>query len=278
MFSASSALAAELSLEAKNTNIQTGSEFEVGFFLNTENENINAIEGGIVFPENLLQLKEIRDGNSIINLWIQKPENKDGEIAFSGITPGGYLGRNGLIFSLVFQSTGEGQGLIEAKNIKVLINDGAGTEAKTKISNLQLVFSKQTASYQAPLSKENDADQPEIFKPIVTQDPTIFNGQYFLVFATQDKGSGINHYEVREGSSPFIIAQSPYLLQDQKLDKKIYVKAVDKSGNQRIVTLPPQKPLPWYQNYWILAILIIVVIIMGITFRKILWKRFIKLK
>ncbi len=62
--------AAEISLDSKTKEIGVGSQFEVGFFLNTEGEDINAVEGKIIFPKTLLELKEIKDGNSIINFWI----------------------------------------------------------------------------------------------------------------------------------------------------------------------------------------------------------------
>ena len=48
-------------------------------------------------------------------------------------------------------------------------------------------------------------------------------------------------------------AESPYLLKNQKLNKNIFIKAVDKNGNERVAVLLPQKPLPWYEkllDYW----------------------------
>ena len=160
--------------------------------------------------------------------------------------------------------------------MKTLLNDGTGTETNTTISNLQFVISGQGPASQPAVVETKDIDIPESFEPMVASDPAIFDGKYFLVFVTQDKGSGIDHYEVREGREPFVVAESPYLLQDQNLHKKIAVKAVDRSGNERLITLPPQKPLPWYENYIILAILIIMVFITGVILRKGLWKKFIK--
>jgi len=273
LFVAYSVFAAETIFETKNSQIQVGDTLEVGFFLNTENEDINAVEGKIVFPEKLLELKEIKDGNSIINFWIERPKTKNGEIPFSGIIPGGYLGNKGLIFSVVFQSTQEGRGSIEIGNIQVLLNDGKGTEANITISNLQFVISKQAPASQPAVVERKDTDLPEVFKPIVTSDPAVFGGKYFLVFATQDKGSGIDHYEVREGKGSFILAESPYLLQNQNLDKEIAVKAVDKSGNERVITLPPQRSLPWYQNYWVWAI-----IMLGIVVIYVIWRIKLKMK
>ena len=272
LFSASSVFAAETFFETKNPEIQLGDKLEAGFFLNTTDEDINAVEGRIIFPEKLIELKEIKDGNSIINFWIERPKTSGGEILFSGIIPGGYSGKKGLILSAVFQSIEEGLGLVEVRDIKVLLNDGKGTETGVTTSNLQFAISKQAPPPKpAPLEKK-DIDMPEVFEPTVASNPTMFDGKYFLVFATQDKGSGIDHYEICEGKRQCIIAESPYLLKNQNLDEEIIVKAIDKSGNERIVTLPAQKPAVQYKNYLILAIIILVIAIMYLIW-KFLWRK-----
>jgi hypothetical protein len=268
LFFAPSVFAAETSFDVKNSSIQTGTKFEAKFFLNTDNENINAVEGKIVFPEKLLELKEIKDGDSIVNFWIDRPEAKNGEIIFSGITPGGYSGDKGLIFSLVFQSIREGLDSIEIQDIKTLLNDGKGTEANTTISNLQFAISKQASTSQPAAVEEKDTDMPEAFEPTVTSDPAIFDGKNFLVFVTQDKGSGINRYEIKETRqiffeifSKWISAKSPYVLRDQKLQSWIFVKAIDKVGNERVAELAPQKKLAWYEDYLIWVIIIVAILI-----------------
>ena len=118
-----------------------------------------------------------------------------------------------------------------------------------------------------PTAKE-DRDLPEEFAPQIAADPAIFEGKWFLVFSTQDKGSGVDHYEIQETrqaemkNKKWVIGESPYLLKDQGLKSYIYVKAIDKSGNERIVMLPPQKPLSWYENYknWLIIILGFVIV------------------
>lgn len=261
--------AAEISLDSKTKEIGVGGQFEVAIFLNTENQDINAIEGKLLFSKDLFELREIKDGNSIINFWVEKPRQTE-EVVFSGIIPGGYTGNKGLLFSAVFYAKKEGKGFIEIRNPKILLNDGQGTETKTKASVLEITVSTKEPSILPP--KKKDIEPPEPFEPIVTSDPTIFDGKYFLVFAAQDKSSGIDYYEVCEGKLQCVIAESPYLLQNQNLDEEIVVKAIDKSGNERIVTLPAQKPTVWYKNYLILAIIILVIAIAYLIWR-ILWKK-----
>ena len=256
--------AAEVSFDTKSQDIKVNQLFEVGVFINTDDESINAIEGKIIFPQDLLEIKKINDGNSIINFWIEKPKSATGgQIAFSGIVPGGYNDSRGLIFSITFLAKKEGGGAIEFSGVKALRNDGQGTEAPLTISNFKFLISNQPAGEPIPqitTPKTEDRNPPEEFTPQIAASPSIFEGKWFLVFATQDKGSGIDHYEVCEGKRKCVAAESPYLLQNQDLDEGIVVKAVDKSGNERAVTIPAQKSRAWYKDYVIVAILIIAAI------------------
>lgn len=273
-FIGNKAAAADIIISSSDKKFQAEQQFEVEIFIKTGSEDINAVEGKIVFPETLLNLKEIRDGGSIIGFWVERPKIQDASILFSGIIPGGYFGDKGLLFSAVFQTTQKGQAAIEAQDIKVFQNDGWGTEEKTAISNFQFVISKQISPII--ISEIEDLDMPEIFEPIIASDPVIFDGKYFLVFATQDKGSGIDHYEIQEGKLPFVEAESPHLLQNQELDEKIFVKAVDKKGNERITAISPPQPAIRFAKFWIwtagaaLALGVIVICFIII----ILWKKY----
>ena len=59
----------------------------------------------------------------------------------------------------------------------------------------------------------------------------MYDGQYFLSFATTDLISGLDHYEVIEGGKEYSDVQSPYLLKDQSLQKRVSVRVYDKAGN-----------------------------------------------
>jgi len=264
--------AAKLNFVSPTQEFAVGQQFQVDLVLNTENEEINAVEGKVIFPGELLELKEIRDGNSIVNFWIERPKiEQDGTICFSGIIPGGYNDGQGLILSITFLAKKEGNGAIKFGEVKALRNDGQGTEVPLTISNFQFSISKEVLTTQPPVPEIKDLEPPENFKPEIASDPTIFEGKWFLVFAAQDKGSGIDHYEVCEGKRKCLTAESPYLLQNQSLDKEIIVKAIDKSGNERSVTIPARFARAWYKDYAALTILIIVAFMYLIW--KILWKK-----
>ena len=269
--SADSVFAAEIYFLKKDDGTQASRQFQANILLNTQGDKINAIEGKIIFPSDKLELKEIKDANSVINLWIEKPRiQTENEIIFSGITPGGFEGNNGLIFSAVFLAKEKGQGIVQIQNAKALINDGSGAEIQMDVKNLEFTISDQDMVSSFLPSPENDTGQPEVFKPEIAQSPGVFEGKWFLVFSTQDKGSGIERYEIKETRWKFLSrflgwnpAESPYVLKDQKLKSYIFVRARDKSGNERLAELNPKYKSAFYQQpaIYIIALLVLLLIV-----------------
>lgn len=250
--------AAVLSLSADKKTFTEQEEFLVQVFVDSD-VSINAVEGLVKFPADLFTLKEVRDGNSSINFWVEKPaSNKSGEIFFSGITTGGSSGPNRFLFSMVLQAKKVGNGEIVFTDVQILQNDGLGTKERTTTSSLALVVGKGAGGAQANL-EIIDTLPPESFSPFIGRDTSIFDGAYFVVFSTVDKGVGVYHYEVKEGFfGDYVLAESPHLLNDQTLSKKIYVKAIDQSGNERTEEIKAQKPNRLFQSGLILGIILII--------------------
>lgn len=244
--------------ETDNKNIEVNDEFIVQAYLNTENNLVNAIEGSIVFPKDSLKLKEIRDNNSFVNLWIERPNlDKDGNIVFSGIIPGGVKDKKIFLFSMVFIAQKNSNIKIQTDKIRFIQNDKNNTELKSQNTSLIIKIDKNTSDEIVHIKDPEDNYPPEDFKPIIGRSSDIFDNKYFLVFDTQDKGVGIYHYEVREGYwGKYTQAKSPFLLKYQKLDHGIYVKAVDKKQNERVVYLNSQNA-PWYIKYIIFVIILL---------------------
>ncbi len=265
--------AASIFLDSKKDVFAKGEQFQVDVFIDSENERVNAVEGEIIFPKDLIDSLEIRSGNSSINFWIEKPKASSlGVITFSGITPGGFIGSKQFLFSIIFKSKSPGSGIVAPGKIKILQNDGNGTEVKVKNNTYSFRVNNDLAS-TADVPKIEDNSLPEDFKLSIATDPSVFEGRYFLIFATQDKESGIKQYEVKEGLfKDYKVAESPYVLEDQSLGSFIYVKAIDNSGKERVARLYPQDKI-WLAEYSILSIIILLVF--GFIFKKI-WQRFIQ--
>ncbi|MEX2515108.1 MAG: hypothetical protein WD335_03195 [Candidatus Paceibacterota bacterium] len=215
--------------------------FSVDVIVDTQGETINAVQGEILYADDSLQVKRINSGSSFVNLWIEKPQVTDGMIAFSGITPGGYYGDRGVIFSVTFETLGGGEDQIRVEDFVALLNDGSGTPADVQLS---LVRSENKTEINTDAGV--DSISPQSFSPEVVQRHRLFDNNAVLVFETQDKGSGIDRYEVKEVRFTFLRflsawqeASSPYLLRDQDLKSHIYVKAIDNAGNERIEIIAP---------------------------------------
>lgn len=239
--------AANLYFEPQQSSHAKGDVFIENLILDTQNEAINAVETKIIYPADILEVKEISTGNSVLELWTNPPSAVKGIVYFSGGKPGGYEGKEGKIISIVFKVIKNGKAEIKIGNdTKVLLNDGKGTEAalKTKSAIINVLGTKPSQDQWQQLLK-NDKTPPLPFEIKLSRDPSVFGNQYFISFATIDKETGIDYYEVLE--RPLKIkntkvpswkkTESPYLLRDQLLQSEIMVKAVDKAGNERMVKL-----------------------------------------
>ena len=182
--------------------------------------------------------------------------------AVSGAVPGGYSGGSGIIFSLVLPAySGTGvTNAIKLSSVRVYRNDGLGTQAQVSVksftignSNAAVDKSVQEQLYIGDEKKDNIP--PEVFSPQLSQDDRVFDGKWFINFSTVDKQSGIDHYEIQETRSGTIEGgkwkpvTSPYLLEDQELHSFIYVIAIDRQGNERVIKVFPRRPLSWTQQY-----------------------------
>lgn len=218
----------------------------VNVFLDTQDATVNTVSGDI-YLGNLKQNDiDIKDGNSSILFWIDKPvfESAENKISFSGITPGGLQGSKIFLFSVVVKNNTPGQNIsFVSRNGSVLLHDGTGTLVKTPLISKN-IFISLDENFNPVTQTRADKEQPEDFTPVVVQDINLYEGKNTLVFATQDKNSGIAGYKIKEGYfGSYIDAESPYVLKDQKLFKVIFVKAIDNAGNERLAVIHPQKKI-----------------------------------
>lgn len=218
----------------------------VPIHIDSEGESVNAFEVKIKFSDSLI-FRDFQEAGSIINFWIEKPFIQNNIIQFSGVSIGGYIGKKGLLINLIFEAKKD-KALIEILPLsKVLLNDGSGTSVELKVEKKFLDIRKLKVQEVI-----EDKYPPESFKIYLSRNKEIFGNKYFIVFNTTDKQSGIAYYEVAEKQGfikpnlkdlNFVKAESPHILKDQTLRSYIFVKAVDKAGNERIEYLSPKKIL-----------------------------------
>lgn len=271
--------AAVLYLEPSNNEYHQGDTFISEIRINTK-ECINTVEVNLSFPQDILKVIDFSQGNSILNIWVKHPKiiQESGLISFSGGIPGGYCGRisgdpgeSNLIGRIIFKANENEIGLeTEAKiyfleNSQVLLNDGLGTSAelftREAIYSILIKSLKPLDEWEKELERDNIF--PESFKIEIHQEPVIFDGKYFITFSTTDKQTGIDYYEIKEGKKDWKITNSPYLLEDQTLQSKILVKAVDKAGNKQIAEYRPSEK----SFIYLLIILILIGIIVWVIYK-----------
>jgi hypothetical protein len=276
LFSVDIAKAAIIEPKIETKEVKKGEFIVIPIYLDTQFEEINAVEVYVDFSDNLV-FRDYLDGKSIITHWIEKPhlqylDVRRPHIVFSGITAGGISGKNLNLVDLVFEAKENGIAKIEIdEKSKVLLNDGLGTKAKlialSQSFNILDIEGK-------PKIKIKDNFPPEPFKIYLVRNKEIFNGKYYITFEAKDKQSGIAYYEISEKPITFIFlakpdiknlsfkkAESPYVLEDQSLRSYVIVKAVDKAGNKRIEILYPQRVLVFDD---VLMFIICLVILLGL--------------
>mgnify|MGYP001562259625 CR=1 FL=1 len=247
--------AAEVRVITNGHTLGIGASFEATISVDTQGENLNAFEGAVRFPSDLLTPLEVREGSSIVNFWIERPRaSTTGNIRFSGITPGGFAGR-GTLFSVIFRTSRSGNGAIDVIDSRILRGDEDGIQARVVSVGAQVAVSSAITTIES-VPYEEDTDPPEPFTPAITRDQSLLGGKYVLIFATQDKKSGIDRYEVCEGDIRHCVAaESPYVLHYQNLGRNIFIKAIDRAGNERLAKLPLLMHLLWPQALILIGIL-----------------------
>jgi hypothetical protein len=232
----------------ENTQVSKNSIVNIKVYLQAD-QKLNAIEGVIKIPKNI-RVKNINDGDSAITMWVDKPEvNAVGNIKFSGITPGGVMGKINL-FNFTVDLKENGEYTFDFNEVKVYLNDGNGTQALLDKKTQKISVADQ---YKSIVYNFEDVTPPHDFDISVVSDPLINEGKFSAIFNTNDDGVGIQKYEINESRSirkenNFIYPKnkewrevtSPALLNDQKLKSHIFVRAIDKNGNEMVAYLAPK--------------------------------------
>jgi len=273
--------AAILYLDPPESTHNLGDTFIQEINLDTEGEYINAVEAHIEYPQDVLEVRDFSKGNSILSLWPEEPVYENGELSFVGGVPAGYIGEDGVLGKIIFYVKQVSSDIVaEVKYVegsKALLNDGAGSQAGLTTKGASYSISSKPADERSDeWAAEVAADNipPEAFHVVLSNAPDVYDGNYFIIFSTVDKQTGVDHYEVLEYIKGKSVknkdARSPYLLDNQKLGGIIRVRAVDKAGNAAVAELrmgeAGEERFPW--AWVILGIFGLIVVGVGYWFYK----------
>jgi hypothetical protein len=206
------------------------------------------------------------------------------------------------IVQLIFRSPGftigTGSGTTTGKveflpETAAYLNDGFGTKAELAMFGSSIEMGDTPGSTLQDNWREavvTDNVGPAPFGIAIEKIPGE-NGKYFAIFNTTDKQTGIDQYQILEepiadrfsfiwgrANAPWITARSPYELKDQSLNSTVYVKAIDKAGNEYIAKLVPEKalstiPVESMLLYGALSFLAVMALVVIVTVSRIFIKR-----
>jgi hypothetical protein len=286
---ATPAEAASLYMDPAFGTLLRGDEIAVAVRLDTdeaEEECINAVDGIISYSADIVPV-DISIGDSIFSMWVEQPtiNTEARTITFAGGIPNGYCGRipgdprlTNTLIKMIFRSPGfivGGNASATKAEIRFLpettayLNDGFGTKAPLALYGSEIDLAATAGpEIQDPWREAvvTDTIPPQEFSVSIERDTFAFGGDYFIVFNTTDKQTGIDQYQVMEeplsklaafdwgrADAPWVTARSPYVLEDQTLNSIIRVKAIDKAGNEYIATVTPDEAMRGVAREYIVA-------------------------
>lgn len=272
LFLPACAFGATMGFLAEQEKVYQGDIFSVSLRISELKNPINAVNAYLFFDKDFLEAKQISTGESILSIFAENPSfsNDSGLISFVGGIPDGFSKKEGELIKIYFLAKKEGPSSLSiTSDTAVFLNDGKGTkdDLLAKSALISVLARPEGILPKDEWEKSTSADKtpPDDFKIFISKDP-LFQNKYFITFFAKDSGTGIDHYEIKEGDKPYLKATSPYILQDQSLKNQVFVKAVDKAGNIKVMAFNPNP------NYWPLIIALAAIAI-AIIIIFILWKR-----
>lgn len=273
------AQAASLYLDPAFPTIYRGDSVTIAVRVDTDElagECVNAVDAVLAYDASI-QPVDVSVGDSIFNVWVESPkiDPVNRTITFAGGIPNGYCGRiegdpklSNVIAKIVFRSPGlqigggddANKAMISFRDeTAVYLNDGFGTLAPLTTFPSTITLERNPGAEIVDTWRkdvQSDKAAPQQFGIELSREDKAFGGDYFIVFNTTDKETGLSHYEVMEepasdltgfrwgrADAPWVTARSPYVLKDQSLNSVIRVKAVDKAGNEYVATYIPEESM-----------------------------------
>jgi hypothetical protein len=203
--------AGSLYFEPDSVTLAPGEQVYIDIMVNTQGKEINALEFTVTFKAEDIEILEVRDGRSVIDFWITRGHYNN-VLEVAGVITGG-IGREGSgpykIATVVLKGMTEAEGMTWIRNQRVLANDGLGTTLVSSGGSFSYTVKNGGATVEGEDASRidealGDTEPPDDFEIILSRDAKLFDGKYFIVFRTQDSGSGVAYFEVKEGEGEWV--------------------------------------------------------------------------
>jgi hypothetical protein len=167
------AFAASLSLSPGQGTYVEGAVIPVDIIVESDEQSANAVSGTIVFTGASLTPVSVEVGDSIIDIWIEKPSINMSRsvISFEGLILNPGLTGTGKIARIYFKVTGEGSADIHFDSGSILANDGNGTNILDSFSGSKLSLRQKREGEDNQSAPDTDIIDlaSRIRPPVVTQ-------------------------------------------------------------------------------------------------------------
>lgn len=201
---------------------------------------LNAVEGAIgLLGAGVEHVSSVvvETGGSAFTLWPVTPSYSIEEkvVRFTGGSPEGFV-EKGLLFRMRIFSKKPSEITVSWLRGAAYQSNGEGT--LEGISSRSLVVSLSQSELNQMNAASTDAVPPYFDTLLVSQDPDVYEGKYFVSFHAADDASGVERYEVIEGGVTTETQNGMYVLLAQDRKNRVVIIAYDKAGNSTSIKVP----------------------------------------
>jgi len=176
---AGTASAASMSVTLSADTVTIGDQIQATVKIDSEGSGINASQGTLQFPKDILEVVSLDKTGSVFNFWLQDPtySNSSGQIAWIGGSSSGLSGRSLQVLKINFRVKGSGTANLAFTDGAVTAADGSGTNVLSAMRgvNLNSAPSQGTVPATGTTTGPTPAGTPAGTTPTgaVTSTPTV---------------------------------------------------------------------------------------------------------
>ena len=149
--------AATMSFMSGVTGASIGDTIDVSVRIDSQGQTVNAAQGTITYPTDILQVVRVDHSNSVFNIWAQEPtvNTSTGQISFLGGATNSFSGGSLYVLDVVFEARGTGLATIGFENAGVTAGDGTGANILSSSTAMSfMVGAPSTAPFSGSSSTQ----------------------------------------------------------------------------------------------------------------------------
>ncbi|KKS44527.1 hypothetical protein A2567_01215 [Candidatus Azambacteria bacterium RIFOXYD1_FULL_42_11] len=150
------AKAAILTLSTEKDSFNVGDRFEANIKINSDGANVNAVQGTLEYPKDILEIISTDKTGSFVDFWLREPEfsNETGRLVFMGGAFRGISGESLQVLKINFKVKSVGKNDLKITDAAITASDDFGTNVLSGVSGIQIAaLPKQESAKTVTLSE-----------------------------------------------------------------------------------------------------------------------------